>query len=151
MSVQVLSPVTGLVAPISEVPDPVFSQSMVGSGVAVKPSGGESQAVAPVEGILATLHPHAFVISIDDDKAVLVHLGIDTVKLEGAGFTLHVAKGERVTAGSPVVTWNPTEVEQQGYSSVCPVVALQTGQDALSDMADDVRVNHGDPLFTVDS
>ncbi|SFE08361.1 PTS system, N-acetylglucosamine-specific IIA component [Actinopolyspora alba] len=151
MSVQVLSPVTGLVAPISEVPDPVFSQSMVGPGVAVKPSGGESQAVAPVEGILSTLHPHAFVVSTDDGSAVLVHLGIDTIELEGAGFALHATKGERVTAGSPIVTWNPTEVERQGYSSVCPVVALEVGQEALSDMADDGRVNHGDPLFTVDS
>ncbi|MGJ7905090.1 PTS sugar transporter subunit IIA [Actinopolyspora sp. H202] len=151
MSVQVLSPVTGLVAPISEVPDPVFSQSMVGPGVAVKPSGGSSEAVAPVEGVLSTLHPHAFVVSTDDGKAVLVHLGIDTVKLEGAGFTLHAAKGARVAAGSPVVSWNPTEVEEQGYSSVCPVVALEVGQDALSDMADGVRVNGGDPLFTIDS
>ncbi|ASU79397.1 PTS glucose transporter subunit IIA [Actinopolyspora erythraea] len=151
MSVQVLSPVTGLTAPISEVPDPVFSQAMVGPGVAVKPSGGSSEAVAPVEGTLSTLHPHAFVVSTDDGKAVLVHLGIDTVKLEGAGFTVHATKGERVTAGQPVVTWNPTEVEQQGYSSVCPVVVLDVGHEALSNIADDARVSGGDPLFTVDS
>ncbi|PRW65172.1 PTS sugar transporter subunit IIA [Actinopolyspora mortivallis] len=152
MSVQVLSPVTGLAAPISEVPDPVFSQAMVGPGVAVKPEGGAARAVAPVAGTLSTLHPHAFVVTTDDGgRAVLVHLGIDTVKLEGAGFTLHVAKGDRVRAGQEIVTWNPSEVEQQGYSSVCPVVALEVGRQALSDVTDDAGVSAGDPLFTVDS
>ncbi|NYH76920.1 PTS system N-acetylglucosamine-specific IIA component [Actinopolyspora biskrensis] len=151
MSIRVVSPVAGLAAPLGEVPDPVFSQAMVGPGVAVKPNGGSAAAVAPVDGTLSTLHPHAFVVSTGDGRAILVHLGIDTVKLEGAGFTLHAAKGDRVRAGQEIVTWNPTEVEEQGYSAVCPVVALEVGQDELSDMTEDAQVSGGDPLFTVDS
>ncbi|WP_019853665.1 PTS sugar transporter subunit IIA [Actinopolyspora mortivallis] len=152
MSIRVLSPVSGLAAPLSEVPDPVFSQEMVGPGVAVKPNGGSACAVAPVDGTMSTLHPHAFVVTTDDgSRAVLVHLGIDTVKMEGAGFAPHVVKGERVRAGQKIVTWNPSEVEQQGYSSVCPVVALEVGRQALSDVTDDAGVSAGDPLFTVDS
>ncbi|NHD17536.1 MULTISPECIES: PTS sugar transporter subunit IIA [Actinopolyspora] len=151
MSIRVGSPVSGLAAPIGEVPDPVFSQEMVGPGVAVKPNGGSAEAVAPVDGTLSTLHPHAFVVSTEDGRAILVHLGIDTVKLEGAGFTLHAAKGDRVRAGQGIVTWNPTEVEEQGYSAVCPVVALEVAKEELADLTEDAQVAAGDPLFAVDS
>ncbi|CAM01368.1 PTS system N-acetylglucosamine-specific IIA component (Glc family) [Saccharopolyspora erythraea NRRL 2338] len=149
MSIEVGSPVPGLAAPISEVPDPVFSQAMVGPGVAVKPEPGSADAVAPIAGTVATLHPHAFVVAAPGGTAVLVHLGIDTVKLKGEGFTLHVAKGDVVEAGQRIVTWNPTEVESHGYSSVCPVVALDVAPEALSDLREDGRVEAGDALFAV--
>ncbi len=150
MTVEVLSPVGGLAAPLSEVPDPVFSQAMVGPGVAVKTRGGRCDAVAPVAGTVATLHPHAFVVATDGGRAILVHLGIDTVKLEGAGFELHVEKGETVRAGQRIVTWDPSDVEAHGYSSVCPVVALEVGADSLGDVSDDGQVAPGDVLFVVE-
>ncbi|GAA0522229.1 PTS glucose transporter subunit IIA [Saccharopolyspora subtropica] len=150
MSVEVGSPVEGLAAALSEVPDPVFSQAMVGPGVAVKPSGGRADAVAPVAGTVATLHPHAFVIATSDGTAILVHLGIDTVKLKGEGFELHVAKGDVVQAGQRIVTWDPTEVESHGHSSICPVIALDVVPEALADLREDGQVIAGDPLFVVD-
>ena len=149
MTVEVGSPVSGLAAPITEVPDPVFSQAMVGPGVAVKPEAGRGDAVAPIAGKVATMHPHAFVISAPDGTSVLVHLGIDTVKLKGEGFTLHVAKGDEVAAGQKVITWDPTEVESQGYSSVCPVVALDIAPERLNDLREDGQVDPGDSLFTI--
>lgn len=151
MSTEVGSPVVGLAAPISDVPDPVFSQAMVGPGTAVKPHGGQSDAVAPVAGTVATLHPHAYVIATEAGAAVLVHLGLDTVKLEGEGFTLHVAKGDVVEAGQPIVTWDPSAVEEKGYSSVCPVVVLDVPAEALGDLREDGHVAAGDLLFTVDA
>jgi sugar PTS system EIIA component len=151
VSLEVGSPVEGLAAPISEVPDPVFSQAMVGPGVAVKPKGGQGDAVAPIAGTVATLHPHAFVIASKDGPAVLVHLGIDTVKLKGAGFTVHVTKGDVVEAGQKIVTWDPTEAESHGFSSVCPVVVLDVPADALRDLREDVQVVAGDILFAVDA
>lgn len=149
MSVEVVSPVGGLAAPLSEVPDPVFSQAMLGPGVAVKPKQGRSDVLAPVPGSVATLHPHAFVIVTTEGPAILVHLGIDTVKLQGAGFTVHVAEGDTVAAGQKMITWDPSEVESHGYSSVCPVVVLETDPDALLDIRDDGQVIPGDALFTV--
>lgn len=149
MSTEVSSPVGGLAAPLSEVPDPVFSQAMVGPGVAVKPNAGFADAVAPVAGTVATLHPHAFVVSADSGVSVLVHLGIDTVKLQGEGFELRVAKGDRVELGQPVVGWDPSAVEAQGYSSVCPVVALDVPADSLGDVRDDGEVVTGDAVFVV--
>lgn len=151
MSAEIGSPVAGLTAPLADVPDPVFSQAMVGPGLAVKPTGGSSDAVAPIGGEVATLHPHAFVVVGADGAAVLVHLGIDTVRLRGEGFELHVAKGDRVEAGQRIVTWNPTEVEERGYSSICPVVVLDAAAESLSDLREDAQVLPGDPLYTLDT
>lgn len=151
MSVDVVSPVAGLATALTEVPDPVFSQAMVGPGSAVKPGGGAEEVLAPLGGTVATLHPHAFVVASSDGTAILVHLGIDTVKLEGEGFTLHVTKGDTVRAGQKIVSWNPREVESYGYSSMCPVVALDVAGEALRDVRDDGEVVAGDVLFTVET
>lgn len=149
MNVEVLSPIGGLATPLSEVPDPVFSQAMLGPGVAVKPEQGRCVVLAPVAGSVATLHPHAFVVVTADGPAILVHLGIDTVKLQGVGFTVHVAEGDTVAAGQKMITWDPAEAESQGYSSVCPVVVLEAQPDVLLDVRDDGQVIPGDALFTI--
>lgn len=151
MTFDILSPVAGRVVPITEVPDPVFAQAMVGPGIAVQPSGGRSDAVAPVDGTVATLHPHAYVIATEDGKAVLVHLGIDTVKEKGEGFTLHVVKGEQVRAGQPVVSWDPEAVTAAGYSAIVPVVALDAAADVLSGLDADRDVEAGALLFGWDA
>ena len=65
MSLEVGSPVEGLALPLTDVPDPVFSQAMVGPGTAVRPTGGPSDAVAPIDGTVETLHPHAFVVAVE--------------------------------------------------------------------------------------
>jgi PTS system N-acetylglucosamine-specific IIA component len=149
VSIDVISPVGGLAAPLSEVPDTVFSQAMLGTGVSVKPKQGRSSAYAPVAGTVLTMRPHAFVIATVEGPAVLVHLGINTVQLKGEGFTAHVAEGDVVVAGQQVVTWDPAGVEAQGFSSVCPVVVLETDAEALLDIRDDGQVVPGDVLFTV--
>jgi PTS system glucose-specific IIA component len=151
VSLEVLSPVAGRVVPITEVPDPVFAQAMVGPGIAVQPAGGRSDAVAPIDGTIATLHPHAFVVATEDGKGVLVHLGIDTVKEKGAGFTLHVVKGEQVRAGQPIVSWDPEAVTAAGYSAIVPVVALDATAEVLSGLAGERDVAAGEPLFTWDA
>ncbi|MFC0107195.1 PTS sugar transporter subunit IIA [Kibdelosporangium aridum] len=147
MTLRVSSPVSGSVVALSAVPDPVFAQTMVGPGVAVQPSTAAADVLSPIDGVVVTLHPHAFVVAGDSGQAVLVHLGIDTVKMKGDGFTLHVVKGETVRAGQPIIGWNPAAVEAVGYSSICPVVALDAQNGALTDVAPDGPVNAGDTLF----
>ncbi|GAA1297655.1 PTS glucose transporter subunit IIA [Saccharothrix xinjiangensis] len=147
MTLRVTSPVSGRVVPLTEVPDPVFAQAMVGPGVAVEPERGSAEVVSPVDGTVVTLHPHAFVVATEDGAGVLVHLGIDTVKRKGEGFALHVAKGESVRAGQPVVTWDPAEVEAAGFSPVCPVIALDAAPEVLLDQAAG-PVAAGDVLFS---
>jgi PTS system glucose-specific IIA component len=150
VSMAVASPVAGKAVPMSDVPDPVFAQAMVGPGVAIEPSGGPQDAVAPIDGTVVTLHPHAFVIAAEDGKGVLVHLGIDTVKQRGEGFTLHVGKGESVRTGQPLVSWNPDAVGEAGYSPVVPVVALDAAQDSLSGLVTSGEVTPGEQLFVWD-
>lgn len=148
MTLRVGSPVAGEVVALTEVPDPVFAEAMVGPGLAVKPPDVESlDAVAPVDGVVATLHPHAFVVATESGPAVLVHLGIDTVKLKGEGFTLHVAKGDAVRAGQPVITWSPTAIRAAGYATICPVIALDASPEAVTNPHTPGPTTAGAPLF----
>jgi PTS system N-acetylglucosamine-specific IIA component len=143
----VLAPVPGTAIPLTAVPDPVFAAAMVGPGVAVDPERAAGVAVAPVAGRIATLHPHAYVVVGAAGRGVLVHLGLDTVQLKGEGFELLVGPGDEVTAGQPMVRWDPAAVEAGGRSPVCPVVALDAAKDALRELREDGEVAQGDQLF----
>ncbi|MEU8121013.1 PTS glucose transporter subunit IIA [Spirillospora sp. NPDC049024] len=145
---RVLSPVAGRVVGLAGVPDPVFAQAMVGPGTAVDPVRGPGHAIAPVTGKIVKLHPHAYVVVDAEGHGVLVHLGIDTVKLKGQGFALLAAEGDEVTAGQPVVGWDPAVIEAGGRSPICAVVALDAGADALSDVRESGEVTEGAELFT---
>jgi PTS system N-acetylglucosamine-specific IIA component len=142
----VLAPVGGTAVGLAAVPDPVFSAGMVGPGTAIDPQRAPGWAVAPIAGKIMKLHPHAYVIVGDDGKGILVHLGIDTVQLRGAGFQALAAEGDRVRAGQPVVAWDPVAVEAGGRSPVCPVVALDAAAASVSGVFLG-RIRAGDPLF----
>ncbi|MBA2946157.1 PTS sugar transporter subunit IIA [Streptomyces himalayensis] len=144
----VTSPLAGRVIGLSAVPDPVFSGAMVGPGTAIDPVREPSEAVAPVDGIVVSLHPHAFVVVDDQGHGVLTHLGIDTVQLNGEGFELLVSKGDTVQRGQAVVRWDPAAVEAAGKSPVSPVVALEATAESLSDVVEDGDVKAGQPLFS---
>ena len=90
MTTTVIAPVTGRAVALGDVPDPVFAQGMVGYGAAIDPPREVITAVAPVSGRLLKLMPHAFVVLTPDNVGVLVHLGLDTVALDGEGFTTHL-------------------------------------------------------------
>jgi PTS system N-acetylglucosamine-specific IIA component len=145
----VLAPVEGAAVGLAAVPDPVFSAGMVGPGTAIDPLRGPGKAVAPIAGKIMKLHPHAYVIVGDDGKGVLVHLGIDTVQLKGKGFQLLATEGDRVSAGQPVVAWDPSVIEAGGRSPVCPVVALDADSESVTSVVEGA-VHVGDELFTWD-
>lgn len=126
---KVLAPCAGRVIPITQVDDPVFAGEMVGPGVAIEPLLEPATVVSPISGTVIKVHPHAFVIlNRQENLGVLVHLGINTVKLEGKGFEVLAAQGDTVAAGDPMVRWNPADItgegETQGMLSVVPVVLL---------------------------
>jgi sugar PTS system EIIA component len=147
----VAAPLAGQVVALADVPDPVFAGLVVGAGLAVEPGedATEVPVVSPVAGRVMKVHPHAFVVLDDSGAGVLVHLGIDTVRLEGQGFTVHVADGDEVERGARMITWDPTAVRRAGYSAVCPVVVMQSKAD---DVEPAVAVGSsavvGEPLFT---
>ncbi|MFF1381364.1 PTS glucose transporter subunit IIA [Streptomyces sp. NPDC058308] len=144
----VSSPLAGRAIGLSAVPDPVFSGAMVGPGTAIDPVREPSEAVSPVDGIVVSLHPHAFVVVDDQGHGVLTHLGIDTVQLNGEGFELLVNKGDTVQRGQAVVRWDPAAVEAAGKSPVCPIVALEATAESLSELVEDGEVKAGDALFS---
>ncbi|QIQ05846.1 PTS sugar transporter subunit IIA [Streptomyces liangshanensis] len=144
----VTAPLAGRAIGLEAVPDPVFAGAMVGPGTAIDPVREPSVAVSPVDGVVVSLHPHAFVVVDPDGHGVLTHLGIDTVQLNGEGFELHVNKGDTVQRGQAVISWDPAAVEAAGKSPVCPVVALEAAPEALSAVVADGDVKTGDALFS---
>ena len=120
----VRAPIGGRAVALQDVPDPVFSQGMVGYGAAIDPPRRVVDAVAPVSGKVLKLLPHAYVIMTQDNVGVLVHLGLDTVQLNGQGFTTHVSQGDDVTSGQIVVTYDVPTVETNGLNPIVPVVVM---------------------------
>ncbi|MBT2502561.1 PTS glucose transporter subunit IIA [Curtobacterium sp. ISL-83] len=145
----VRTPFAGPVVALADVPDPVFAEQLVGAGVAVDPSAleGTVTAVAPVDGTIIKLHPHAFALQGAAGTDVLVHVGIDTVKLAGQGFELLAAEGDTVHAGDPVVRFSPAAIIAAGYSPICPVVVLGSAPDSVPQGAVGTTVLDGEALF----
>jgi PTS system glucose-specific IIA component len=120
----VFAPVEGRALPLADVPDPVFSGGMVGYGAAIDPPHEVIYAVAPVGGKILKLLPHAYVIMTPEGVGVLVHLGLDTVTLNGQGFTAQAAQGDTVEAGQPVIVYDVPAIVAAGFSPVVPVVVM---------------------------
>lgn len=150
MALQVLSPMPGRVANLSEVPDPMFAEAMLGPGLAIDPPRSPVTAVAPISGTIASLFPHAMGIEGEGGYSILVHLGLETVQLNGQGFTLLKAKGDSVTAGEPVIQWDPAQIEAGGLPVITPVIAIQAEAGAITQLvADGTTVEAGTPVYEV--
>ena len=135
VTVSVLAPVPGRVTGLGDVPDATFADGLVGHGVAIDPPRERLDAVAPVSGKLVKLWPHAYVVLTDDNVGVLVHLGLDTVQLEGRGFETHVTEGDRVEVGQRIVTADVPDIESTGRNPIVPVVVIDSQADQVSVVA----------------
>ena len=150
-SLQVCSPIPGRLVGLRQVPDLVFSGMIVGAGIAVRPLPGAKKltAVAPISGRLIKLFPHAFMIA-NGEQTVLVHLGIDTVKMKGDGFTSHAQENEMLKVGDPVTTFSVKRIEKAHYSSLCPVVVLDSTPSDLENLRPEGnQVESGELLFEI--
>jgi len=148
-AISVASPLPGRLIPLSEVPDPVFAKGLVGGGAAVVPDddAGVITAVAPLDGKVIKVMPHAYIVQHASGPAVLVHVGIDTVGLKGEGFSVLAQKGDQVRAGDPMITVDVTLVRSRNLSMCSPVVVLDTAADAIEAPAAGGRVEAGAHLF----
>jgi len=119
---QLVSPMTGTLHPISDVPDQVFAEKMMGDGFAIDPTDGT--VVSPVEGKITTVFPtkHAIGLTSASGREILIHIGIDTVKLGGEGFTVYVEEGQHVQVGDKLVEFDLEYIQQQATSAITPVV-----------------------------
>jgi glucose-specific phosphotransferase system IIA component len=132
---------------MTEVPDPVFAQEMVGPGVAIAPADGPTTVVSPIAGKVLKVHPHAFVV-FGGGVGVLVHLGINTVRLDGVGFEVLAAEGSDVSAGDPMIRWDPATISGDDISTVVPVVVMDAPRGSVASEAVGNDVLTGDLLFT---
>lgn len=127
----ILSPVAGRLMNLEATGDPVFASRALGEGVGVVPeTAGETAVLAPVSGMLKTVARtgHAFGIKTDGGIEVLVHVGIDTVNMDGEGFVVAVAKGERIAAGEPLATVDFGKVAAAGHSVVVVVTVVNAAE-----------------------
>ncbi|PUA79883.1 PTS sugar transporter subunit IIA [Nocardioides currus] len=144
---QVLAPCPGTVLAMADVPDPVFAEEMVGPGVAIAPADGPTIVVSPIAGKVLKVHPHAFVV-LGDGVGVLVHLGINTVRLDGAGFEVLTTQGADVAAGDPMISWDPATISGEDISTVVPVVVMDAPKGSVTSEVVGSDVAAGDLLFT---
>ncbi|AYV46022.1 phosphoenolpyruvate--protein phosphotransferase [Caulobacter flavus] len=131
MSTLVLSaPLQGWVAPLDETPDAVFAERMLGDGLAIDPTG--SVLHAPCDGRVITVHRsrHAVTLRADNGAEILMHVGLETVALDGEGFTVHVAEGQVVKAGDPLIGFDLDLLARKAKSLITPIVV--TNLDAFS-------------------
>jgi phosphotransferase system IIA component len=124
---------------------------MVGPGIAIDPSPGRTTVVAPVAGTILKLHPHAFAMATAEGLGILVHLGINTVRLDGAGFELVATEGSTVSAGDPMVSWDPSGISGDDITTTVMVVVLDRPAGTVSSPVLGKDVTAGEPLFTVDA
>lgn len=145
-----LAPLTGAIVPLSEVPDPVFAQKVVGDGVAILPS--EGLLISPIDAKVTHLFPthHAIGLTSDSGLEILMHIGIDTVKLKGEGFTPFVSVGDQVKAGDKLIQFDSAALEQAGCPIVTPIVITNQDVVAEKNVVAKANVQAGqDPLMTV--
>lgn len=141
-SQKVLSPLSGTIHPLSDVPDPAFSSEAMGKGVAIKPS--EGRVVAPFDGkvTVAFKKKHALAVVSDSGAEMLIHVGIDTVKLDGQYFTSHVKEGDVVTAGQLLLEFDVEQIAAAGYETVTPVIVTNSTdyEDVYALQKGDIKV-----------
>lgn len=120
--IQLYAPTTGQVIPLSQVNDPTFKQELIGKGVAILPSS--SQIYAPCDGVITTLFRthHALILTTDEGLQILIHIGLDTVKLNGKGFTLYVEEGQKVKQGTLLMHADLRFIKEKGYDPTIPMV-----------------------------
>ena len=122
--VSIVSPLTGEAVPLSETGDPAFAAEALGKGIAVKPS--EGKVFAPCDATVSAVMGHAVGLTCDNGAVLLIHVGIDTVNLDGKHYTGHVEDGQRVKAGDLLLEFDIAAIEKEGYRTITPVIVTNS-------------------------
>ena len=145
----VLAPIAGAVIELANVPDPVFSSGVMGGGCGIEPD--EESVVAPFSGTVTAVTPteHAIGITSDDGVEVLIHVGIDTVDMNGDGFCTLVEEGQKVEEGEPILAFARSLVRNAGHSDVVVVLMPPTSKKAAAKVTEKPNVKTGDVLISL--
>ncbi|RTR00513.1 glucose PTS transporter subunit IIA, partial [Halomonas nitroreducens] len=150
-SLIVLAPVEGVVLPLAEVPDPVFAEQTLGEGIALDPLGDALHAPCDGEVVQCARTRHAVTLRTAEGVELLLHLGLDTVELDGEGIDLVVTTGDRVTAGQPLCRFDPDLLARRATALITPVVVTEPAGFRLEPVEYQAGrcVARGEPLLTL--
>ncbi|MCG3760865.1 PTS glucose transporter subunit IIA [Vibrio cincinnatiensis] len=145
---QIASPLSGEVVPLSMVNDPTFASEIMGQGVAIRPDSGTL--FAPFDGYVASIFKSHHAIGLKSEQGVelLIHIGLDTVKLQGDGFSLLVQTGEKITEGMPLIQFDLDKITHLGFDTTTPIF-ITNSHDYLEILSThEAYVKVGDRLLT---
>ncbi|WP_293883113.1 glucose PTS transporter subunit IIA, partial [Sphingomonas sp.] len=150
MTLTLLSPMKGWATPLADLPDAAFAEKMVGDGVAIDPTG--TMLHAPCTGVVVGVHRvrHAVTLRADNGAEILCHIGIETVGLGGSGFTAHVANGDRVEAGKPLIEFDLETLSRGAKSLASPILVVNTDAFCVTRRASETRLAVGDWLMDLE-
>lgn len=147
--ISIQSPLVGHAKDLSQAQDPVFAQGVMGQGIVIEPTDGEL--IAPINGVVSAIFPtkHAIGLISDEGVELLMHIGMDTVNLNGQGFTAHVKQGDRVSVGDALISFDIEAIKAAGYPVDTPVI-ITNQNDFQADVTRKMpcEVTHGETIFT---
>ncbi|WP_099224383.1 beta-glucoside-specific PTS transporter subunit IIABC [Listeria costaricensis] len=146
---EISPPVEGDVIPLTQVEDQAFSEGLLGQGMAVLPTKG--QVFAPFDGVVSTLFPtkHAIGLTADNGVEMLIHVGMNTVQLNGEGFTAHIQQGDRIKKGQLLLDFDMKFIQEKGFSIVTPIVITNSSELTAIEKTNQQTVNTQDNLLLV--
>jgi len=146
----ILSPISGKVITLEEVPDDTFAAGILGLGAAVEPI--ESKVVAPCDGTVATLFEtkHAIGLNLSNGAELLIHIGINTVELKGNGFTTHVSEGDSVKKGQLLITFDIDFIKKSGYSTITPILVTNADDYSKIEKVADGEIKMTEKLLEIE-
>jgi PTS system trehalose-specific IIC component len=145
---KIFSPIAGRLTPLSEVNDPVFSEGMMGPGFAIEPEAGELY--SPIEGVVTSIFPtkHAIGLKRKDGKELLIHIGIDTVQLDGKYFTSHVKQGDSVKKGQLLMEFDVEAIKEEGYEVQTPIIVTNSTDFQVDPLLEEATVTSNEKILT---
>lgn len=144
---KIFSPITGKIKKLSEVNDVTFAEEIMGKGIAIEPSIG--RVISPINGVIASIFntKHAICLISDEGAEILIHIGIDTVKLGGKYFTAHVKDGERVKIGDLIMEFDIDGINSEGLETITPIVITNTDKYSKINETKEKEIQEKDPLL----
>ena len=147
---KVLAPLEGEVVPVSQVNDPTFSEEILGKGVAILPAG--NRVVSPVNGVVSQMFDtgHAVSIISDEGAEVLIHVGLDTIKLKGEHFTIHAHNQDEVKIGDVLMEFDRAGIVAAGYDVITPIVICNSSNFGSFEVMTGKTVKEGEEIILME-
>ncbi|MEO7277759.1 MAG: PTS glucose transporter subunit IIA, partial [Sphingomicrobium sp.] len=144
------APIPGWLISARQVPDPVFSEEMMGAGIAIDPTDGMLAAPCAAEVLMVAPTQHSVTLRTEAGAELLIHIGLETVALQGRGFRAHVRDGDRVSEGDPLITFDLDVVGLDAKSLVTPIVLTNPGEFRLEPRVLDRVVARGEVIAAIE-